>query len=98
VARLRGTVVLLMAVDNAPAIATALVDGGRPASTPVAVIVEGTMPTERTVLTTLGSLADDLVANDDNGKSQGERRHAAADIARKPATPHSGMGIPSSTE
>jgi uroporphyrin-III C-methyltransferase / precorrin-2 dehydrogenase / sirohydrochlorin ferrochelatase len=33
-------------------------------STPVAVIVDGTMPTERTVLTTLGSLADDLVAND----------------------------------
>ena len=64
VARLRGTVVLLMAVDNAPAIADALVDGGRAASTPVAVIVDGTMPTERTVLTTLGSLADDLVAND----------------------------------
>ena len=64
VARMRGTVVLLMAVDNAPAIATALVDGGRSASTPVAVIVDGTMPTERTVLTTLGSLADDLVAND----------------------------------
>ena len=64
VARLRGTVVLLMAVDNAPAIATALVDGGRPASTPVAVIVDGTMPTERTVLTRLGSLAGDLVAQD----------------------------------
>ena len=64
VARMRGTVVLLMAVDNAPAIADALVDGGRPASTPVAVIVDGTMPTERTVLTTLGLLADDLVAND----------------------------------
>ena len=64
VARLRGTVVLLMAVDNAPAIATALVDGGRPASTPVAVLVDGTMPTERTVLSTLGSLADDLAAND----------------------------------
>jgi uroporphyrin-III C-methyltransferase/precorrin-2 dehydrogenase/sirohydrochlorin ferrochelatase len=64
VARMRGTVVLLMAVDNAPAIATALVDGGRPADTPVAVIVDGTMPTERTVLSTLGSLADDLVAND----------------------------------
>ncbi len=64
VARMRGTVVLLMAVDNAPAIADALVGGGRPADTPVAVIVDGTMPTERTVLTRLGSLADDLVAND----------------------------------
>lgn len=63
VARLRGTVVLLMAVDNAPAIAAALVEGGRPADTPVAVIVDGTMPTERTVLGTLGSLADDLATH-----------------------------------
>lgn len=63
VARMRGTVVLLMAVDNAPKIAAALVDGGRPADTPVAVIVDGTMPTERTVLGTLGSLADDLAAH-----------------------------------
>jgi uroporphyrin-III C-methyltransferase/precorrin-2 dehydrogenase/sirohydrochlorin ferrochelatase len=62
VARLKGTIVLLMAVENAPAIATALVDGGRPADAPVAVIMEGTMPEERTVLSTLGTLADDLVA------------------------------------
>lgn len=64
VAGMRGTVVLLMAVDNAPAIAAALMEGGRPASTAVAVIVDGTMPTERTVLTTLGSLADDLTGHD----------------------------------
>ncbi|HEY0641866.1 MAG TPA: SAM-dependent methyltransferase, partial [Nocardioides sp.] len=64
VAGLRGTLVLLMAVDNAPAIAQALLDGGRPAETPVAVIVDGTMPTERTVLSTLTSLADDLVAHE----------------------------------
>ncbi len=63
VAALRGTVVLLMAVDNAPAIAEALLAGGRSASTPVAVIADGTMPTERTVLSTLGSLADDLAVN-----------------------------------
>jgi uroporphyrin-III C-methyltransferase/precorrin-2 dehydrogenase/sirohydrochlorin ferrochelatase len=60
VARMRGTVVLLMAVENAGDIADALVAGGRPAGTPVAVIVEGTMPAERTVLSTLGSLRDDL--------------------------------------
>lgn len=59
-AGLAGTIVLLMAVDNAPAIASVLVEGGRRADTPVAVIVDGTMPTERTVLSTLGSLADDL--------------------------------------
>jgi uroporphyrin-III C-methyltransferase/precorrin-2 dehydrogenase/sirohydrochlorin ferrochelatase len=58
VARLRGTVVLLMAVENAPAIATALLEGGRDPATPVAVVVDGTMPEERTVLATLGTLAD----------------------------------------
>jgi uroporphyrin-III C-methyltransferase/precorrin-2 dehydrogenase/sirohydrochlorin ferrochelatase len=63
VAGLRGTLVLLMAVDNAPAIARALLAGGRSAGTPVAVVVDGTMPTERTVLSTVGSLADDLVAH-----------------------------------
>ncbi len=63
VAALRGTVVLMMAVENAPAIAEALVSGGRVASTPVAVICEGTMPGERTVLSTLGGLADDLSSN-----------------------------------
>jgi len=61
VARLRGTVVLLMAVQNAPAIAAALVEGGRDPKTPVAVIVEGTLPEERTVLSSLATLASDLV-------------------------------------
>lgn len=61
-ARMRGTVVVLMGVQNAPAIAAALVDGGRAPGTPVAVIVEGTMPEERTVLTTLADLDADLTA------------------------------------
>lgn len=60
VAALSGTVVLMMAVENAPAIATALIHGGRSPDTPTAVIVEGTMPEERTVLSTLGTLTDDL--------------------------------------
>jgi uroporphyrin-III C-methyltransferase / precorrin-2 dehydrogenase / sirohydrochlorin ferrochelatase len=60
VARLRGTLVLMMAVENAPAIAKALLARGRLEETPVAVVCDGSMPTERTVLTTLGSLADDL--------------------------------------
>ena len=53
----------MMAVENAPHIAAALVEGGRPADTPVAVVVEGTMPEERTVLATLGTLADELAAH-----------------------------------
>jgi uroporphyrin-III C-methyltransferase/precorrin-2 dehydrogenase/sirohydrochlorin ferrochelatase len=60
VAGLDGTLLLMMAVENAPAIAATLVDGGRAAATPVAVICDGTMPTERTVLSTLGELSRDL--------------------------------------
>lgn len=60
VARLRGTLVLMMAVENAPAIATALLARGRDGTTPVAIVCDGSMPTERTVLSTLGALAEDL--------------------------------------
>jgi uroporphyrin-III C-methyltransferase/precorrin-2 dehydrogenase/sirohydrochlorin ferrochelatase len=58
--RLRGTVVLMMAVENASAIAAALVAAGRGAGTPVAIVCDGTMPGERTVLTTLGAIGDDI--------------------------------------
>ncbi|WP_235735962.1 uroporphyrinogen-III C-methyltransferase [Nocardioides alcanivorans] len=61
-ARLRGTIVLLMGVDNAPAIAAALMAGGRSADTPVAVIQDGTMPGETKVLSTLATLQDDMTA------------------------------------
>jgi uroporphyrin-III C-methyltransferase/precorrin-2 dehydrogenase/sirohydrochlorin ferrochelatase len=57
-----GTVVLMMAVQNAPAIAKALIAGGRADTTPVAVICDGTMPGERTVLATLGTLGAELDA------------------------------------
>jgi uroporphyrin-III C-methyltransferase/precorrin-2 dehydrogenase/sirohydrochlorin ferrochelatase len=60
--RLRGTVVLMMAVENAPAIAVALMAGGRPGTTPVAVVCDGSMPGERTVLATLETLAERLAA------------------------------------
>ncbi|GAB2454739.1 uroporphyrinogen-III C-methyltransferase [Nocardioides hungaricus] len=59
---LRGTVVLMMAVENAPAIAAALIAGGRAPDCPVAVVCDGTMPGQRTVLATLGTLADRLAA------------------------------------
>jgi uroporphyrin-III C-methyltransferase/precorrin-2 dehydrogenase/sirohydrochlorin ferrochelatase len=55
--RLRGTLVVLMGVDTAPAIAAALVEHGRSADTPVAVVSEGSTPHQRTVRTTLGGLA-----------------------------------------
>ncbi|MCZ4118358.1 uroporphyrinogen-III C-methyltransferase [Streptomyces sp. H39-S7] len=56
-AKLRGTLVLLMAVERIGAIATALVRYGRPATTPVAVIQEGTMATQRRVDGTLATVA-----------------------------------------
>lgn len=60
VAQMQGTVVLLMAVQNAPTIAEALVAEGRSSETPVAVVMDGTMPAERTVLSTLGALGRDI--------------------------------------
>jgi uroporphyrin-III C-methyltransferase/precorrin-2 dehydrogenase/sirohydrochlorin ferrochelatase len=59
-ARLRGTLVLLMAVHNLAEIATRLVASGRSADTPVAVVSEGTMPGERTLLSTLGAVGADM--------------------------------------
>ena len=67
-AGLRGTIVLMMAVENAPAIAESLLRGGRDAVTPVGIVCDGTMPTERTVLTTLGALAESIA-----GSISGER-------------------------
>lgn len=55
--RSRGTLVLLMAVDNLPRIAATLQEHGRPGETPVAIVCDGSMPTERTVLTTLAEAA-----------------------------------------
>jgi uroporphyrin-III C-methyltransferase / precorrin-2 dehydrogenase / sirohydrochlorin ferrochelatase len=60
VGRLRGTLLLMMAVENAPHIAIALQAAGRPSETPVAVVCDGSMPGERTVLSTLGALGTDL--------------------------------------
>ncbi|MGY1659757.1 uroporphyrinogen-III C-methyltransferase [Geodermatophilus sp. SYSU D00705] len=59
-ARLQGTLVVLMGVDTAPAIAAALVEHGRAPDTPVAVVADGSTPTQRTVRTTLAGLARTL--------------------------------------
>ncbi len=61
VAAARGTVVLLMAVQNLDAITDRLVHAGRKRETPVAVVAEGTMPGERTMLSTLGDVAREVV-------------------------------------
>ena len=54
-ARLGGTLVLLMAVGRLPAACAALVAGGRDPSTPVAVVQDATLATQQTVVGTLAA-------------------------------------------
>lgn len=58
VAKLKGTIVLLMAVERIDKFAKVLIDGGRPATTPVLVVQEGTMRTQREVRADLSTVAD----------------------------------------
>ena len=56
IGRLRGTVVVLMGVETAGAIAAALIEHGREPWTPVAVVADGSTTNQRTVRTTLAEL------------------------------------------
>ncbi len=53
-----GTLVLYMGVRRLDEIARALIDAGRPASQPAAVVEAGTLPAQRTVSATLGTIAE----------------------------------------
>jgi uroporphyrin-III C-methyltransferase/precorrin-2 dehydrogenase/sirohydrochlorin ferrochelatase len=61
-ARLRGTLVILMGVERSRAFADVLMAGGRPVDTPVSVIQEGTTRTQKVVRSTLDKFADDIVS------------------------------------
>jgi uroporphyrinogen III methyltransferase/synthase len=52
-----GTLVFYMGVRQLPHIAAALIDAGRPASEPAAVVEQGTLPAQRTVTGTLATIA-----------------------------------------
>jgi len=58
-ARLRGTLCVLMGLSNLDAIAAALVAHGRPGTTPVAVVQDGTTATQRVRYGTLAGIAAD---------------------------------------
>ncbi|MFF1867899.1 uroporphyrinogen-III C-methyltransferase [Streptomyces sp. CB03911] len=62
VAGMTGTVVLLMAVDKIGAIAARLIEAGRSADTPVAVVQEGTTAGQRRIDATLGTVAATVLA------------------------------------
>ena len=59
-ARMRGTIVILMGVKNTPAIADSLLAGGRPGDTPAAVIVDGSLEGEVSYRCTLDTLAEEM--------------------------------------
>ena len=65
-ARLKGTIVLLMAVERIGTFATALIEGGRAPDTPVAVVQDGTMRIQRSVRATLATVADVVRAEEIN--------------------------------
>jgi uroporphyrin-III C-methyltransferase/precorrin-2 dehydrogenase/sirohydrochlorin ferrochelatase len=52
-----GTLVLLMAVERLAAVTEALIRHGRAGSTPVSIIADGTLPTQRTIVATLDTVA-----------------------------------------
>ncbi|HET8994593.1 MULTISPECIES: uroporphyrinogen-III C-methyltransferase [unclassified Rhodococcus (in: high G+C Gram-positive bacteria)] len=56
-AKLRGTLVLLMAVARIEQFADALIAGGRPSDTPVAVVQEGTLRSQRVLRADLATVA-----------------------------------------
>lgn len=56
-AQLHGTLVLLMAVENLPAITARLIASGRPGTTPAAAIADGTLPGQRMVTSDLAGIA-----------------------------------------
>ncbi|MFG2064160.1 uroporphyrinogen-III C-methyltransferase [Micromonospora sp. NPDC048871] len=61
-AALRGTLVILMGLKNLSAITATLLQHGRPADTPAAVVQEATTGGQRTLRSTLGSVAEDVAA------------------------------------
>ncbi|MGH3998441.1 MAG: uroporphyrinogen-III C-methyltransferase, partial [Pseudonocardiaceae bacterium] len=58
--RLRGTLILLMAIERIGVFADALITHGRRPDTPVAVIADGTLRSQRTVRSTLADVAADV--------------------------------------
>lgn len=63
IARVGGTVVVLMGAARRGEIAARLMAGGLPADTPAVAVTWGTRPEQRTVRTTLGGLGDAPVAS-----------------------------------
>lgn len=60
-AKMNGTIVILMGMSNHERLSTMLLNGGLPGGTPVAVIVQGSSSDQRSVLTDLAGLSASIV-------------------------------------
>jgi uroporphyrin-III C-methyltransferase/precorrin-2 dehydrogenase/sirohydrochlorin ferrochelatase len=60
--RMRGTIVLMMGVERLTQFAEALLSAGRPADTPVAIVQDGSMPTEHALRSRLDRVAREAAA------------------------------------
>jgi uroporphyrin-III C-methyltransferase/precorrin-2 dehydrogenase/sirohydrochlorin ferrochelatase len=92
-AAMQGTLILLMAVERLAAVAETLIHHGRSAQTPVSVIADGTLPTQRTIVATLDTVAASVAEDGIRPPAVvviGEVVNVAAEIAelvqRMPAT------------
>jgi uroporphyrinogen III methyltransferase/synthase len=63
-ARFPGTLVFYMGMKQLPEISKRLIDGGRPADMPAAVVERGTRPGQRSVVATHGAIAERVAAAD----------------------------------
>jgi uroporphyrin-III C-methyltransferase / precorrin-2 dehydrogenase / sirohydrochlorin ferrochelatase len=90
-----GTLVLLMGVERLAAVAETLIRYGRSGSTPVSVVADGTLPTQRTIFATLDTVAPRVFKDGIRPPAVvviGEVVNVAAEIARlmrglQPGTP-----------
>jgi uroporphyrin-III C-methyltransferase/precorrin-2 dehydrogenase/sirohydrochlorin ferrochelatase len=92
-AAMQGTLILLMAVERLAAVTETLIHHGRSAQTPVSVIADGTLPTQRTIVATLDTVAASVAEDGIRPPAVvviGEVVNVAAEIAelvqRMPAT------------
>ncbi len=91
-----GTLVFYMGVRQLPHIAASLIDAGRPASEPAAVVERGTLPDQRTVTGTLASIAERARAEGVRPPSitlVGPVAELASQLAWRPPLPLSGHTV-----
>ena len=82
-----GTLVFYMGIRQLPRIAHSLIAAGRPAEQPAAVVERGTLPTQRTIAATLGTIAR-------RAQEEGVRPPRSPSSGPSPGSPSSSRGAP----